>query len=1129
MNFLCQIRTKTLFRYVLLSVLCAFNFTYLPISPVQAGTVLNLPVPGKMVDLSPAYVPLLIKGLKIHPDNPLALDFIVDTGNSNLSLETRSNLSKETEKLVKYFYAALTLPEKDMWVNLSPFEKNRIIAQSTGQTELGRDMLAQDYLLKQVTASLVYPEKGLGKAFWDRVYQQAGERLGGKVQLPVNTFNKVWIVGDKASVYEHQDTVYVVDTHLKVMLEEDYVALDKNNKSATSPKGTTTSSSGVSQVMRDIILPELEREINQGKNFATLRQMYNALVLAKWYKESVQNALLNQVYTNQSKTSGVDERDKTLNNKIYQQYLKAYKKGVFSLIKEDVSKNSQKALPRKYFSGGLRLLDVTLTRERAMISLPKAIGTFLLALSVATVQGPAPAEAGSGEMMGRYYSWVRQLQPPTTPYSRPTVPVRPLSAAELNSQVNLFNKFYGNKIDFIDVDGISDKMRPVEAGFYLKEGYLQIGPDGKVSLRDYLRAGQEGPFDNVADESREMRWFQTIKGEVPPFDTRLEFENYPGFSLQVGSQQAAEMMRTGDMVLLGGKFFLTIPLTDLLQKKGLVVGKKSWGSLPANKETVAQELSLFKTAYPEEYGMFEVQGLKPGFKVSKLFVERAITEGWFKYVQGELSLRKESELHGLEPFTRVDLYSREIDAVYIERFARSIPIENVPGLVLPFRLASQLVRTGEVFKYPTTVFDNKYYLSGKSPQEVAELIKSGSQQAMISTAWLNKTFTGITLATFLLLQGGVSAAPADDAEARRYISSYSLEDAGGGWNSPDMIRLRGMGARAVPEIIKTLTNRRENIERRKWMGQALLTEPKMATKETAPLILGAIDDFGAQAQTGPEVWVNGYLRGFLSEFMQRVGAVTPQSAAPSSSPSLTFEVPPPAPKPAPKQAQPPLSFEIQQPGAQQSTGREISLAGAREYHSPEYRARSAYKDLPTQVKVVDGQTVRLNFNYQASAPGNVVVQFVFVGDDENRPVSYSNPLRASPGDNSRDVTVRNSRGRMLRRVVIQTGENTHVGTLPGGNYNAVATLNSLEIDNAMNIENQEVQGGIDFDASNIQMRKDGPGVAIKFDPAMLQQFEGGNFQGLLPQVTGFRQINNILPMLGLPVGRQDEKEKLAQI
>jgi len=46
---------------------------------------ISLPAPGMMVNLSPAYEPVLIKGLKVHPDNPFLFDFIIDTGNTPLS------------------------------------------------------------------------------------------------------------------------------------------------------------------------------------------------------------------------------------------------------------------------------------------------------------------------------------------------------------------------------------------------------------------------------------------------------------------------------------------------------------------------------------------------------------------------------------------------------------------------------------------------------------------------------------------------------------------------------------------------------------------------------------------------------------------------------------------------------------------------------------------------------------------------------------------------------------------------------------------------------------------------------------------------------------------------------------
>ena len=125
----------------------------------------------------------------------MRFDFILDVGDGS-----KPFLREESSKLIKYFLASLTIPEKDLWVNLSPYEKDRVIPQSFGLTEMGRDLLAEDYMLKQITASLIYPEGETGKEFWKRIYEEASKKFG-TTNIPVNTFNKVWIVPDKAIVY----------------------------------------------------------------------------------------------------------------------------------------------------------------------------------------------------------------------------------------------------------------------------------------------------------------------------------------------------------------------------------------------------------------------------------------------------------------------------------------------------------------------------------------------------------------------------------------------------------------------------------------------------------------------------------------------------------------------------------------------------------------------------------------------------------------------------------------------------------------------------------------------------------------------------------------------------------------
>jgi len=324
----------------------------------QSINLLNLPVPGAMVTPSPAFVPVLLKGMTIYPDDPLTFDFIIDSGNTDFATD---QIKAESEKLVKYFLASMTVPKDDLWVNLSPYEQDRIIPEELGKTELGRDMLAQDYLLKQLTASLMYPEEELGKKFWDKIYKQAREQFG-TTEIPVNTFNKVWILPEVATVYEHEQTVYIVDAHLKVMLDSDYEAMkhSQNVGDADLRPVQDDSSESSEQIIREIIIPALEQEVNEGKHFAPLRQIYHSLILAKWYKETIKNSLLSKVYVDQNKIVGVESDDPAIKDKIYARYMEAYKKGVFNYIKEDYDRLSQTMIPRKYFSGGEELTNIPL-------------------------------------------------------------------------------------------------------------------------------------------------------------------------------------------------------------------------------------------------------------------------------------------------------------------------------------------------------------------------------------------------------------------------------------------------------------------------------------------------------------------------------------------------------------------------------------------------------------------------------------------------------------------------------------------------------------------------------------------------------------------------------------------------
>ena len=131
--------------------------------------------PGALMAVSVPFTGPALIGMRVYPEDPLTFSFLLGQGDATLNDQEATKVS---EKLIRYFLAGLAIPENDLWVNLSPYEDDRIISIVLGRTEIGHDMLGQDYLLKQMTASLTYPESELGKKFWDTVYEKAEARFG---------------------------------------------------------------------------------------------------------------------------------------------------------------------------------------------------------------------------------------------------------------------------------------------------------------------------------------------------------------------------------------------------------------------------------------------------------------------------------------------------------------------------------------------------------------------------------------------------------------------------------------------------------------------------------------------------------------------------------------------------------------------------------------------------------------------------------------------------------------------------------------------------------------------------------------------------------------------------------------
>jgi hypothetical protein len=371
--------------------------------------------PGRAVS------PSVMKGVKVKDDDPGSLDFIVDRGDQT---ENEFIAGGEYERHLEYFHAALTVKEENMWVNLSAYEADRMLPKPLAGTRFGRDLLAQDVVLKQLTSSLMHPDSPVGRRYWDAVYERSREFYGTS-KIPLNSFQKVWVVPKKAVVYEMPTDVpppkrlkrfdvrtgqrfgYIVETELETLCEIDLLAL-RYDPGYHAEQYARQGSDFPVQIFKDLVLPHIQREVNEGEHFVPLRQIYHALILATWFKKKLRGTpayerVLGAVDSDNPASLQTSVRSvKSLNRagggsnvgrvvrpveavlaravdhatpdapafriadnvEFYQRYIRLFRNGVFRCARSEAGDQPGEIINRMYFSGAIRFdtLDLRYVR-----------------------------------------------------------------------------------------------------------------------------------------------------------------------------------------------------------------------------------------------------------------------------------------------------------------------------------------------------------------------------------------------------------------------------------------------------------------------------------------------------------------------------------------------------------------------------------------------------------------------------------------------------------------------------------------------------------------------------------------------------------------------------------------------
>jgi len=266
----------------------------------------------------------ILKGVRLDANDPLHMDLLVDTYGETFG-------AAESSRLAQYLQAAIALPEKSLWVNLSPYEKDRVIDAATEKTELGRVMLEQDYILKQFASSLTHPDTELGKRYWKAVGAGAPQSL-----------TKVWIVPDAVRVKQDGATALVSSSRLAVMTDVDYQAM----KAEHAEKATADAALAF---VRKEMLPIIEKEVNEGALFAPLRQVFSAVVLASWIESRSKGSMYDSLASSRQ-IRGISLRDRRYRFDVTEKYAEGFTKGTYAVSRKE-TENGRK-VKRQYVSGG---------------------------------------------------------------------------------------------------------------------------------------------------------------------------------------------------------------------------------------------------------------------------------------------------------------------------------------------------------------------------------------------------------------------------------------------------------------------------------------------------------------------------------------------------------------------------------------------------------------------------------------------------------------------------------------------------------------------------------------------------------------------------------------------------------
>ncbi len=297
--------------------------------------------------------------------------------NQNVALQNGTELSFVS------FLTGLVLPESKFWVNLNPWEPDRIIEADLGATDVGRIMLEADLTMKRSFSSYENPGNGdVGMQYWSLLDKKNTELMNGIMQRhpEIKNVNDVqfspvtrhWIVPDKVVAYENGNEIYIINASLTINSEATsdqttYSLVNGETVSDSTKADLSKTAKEFGKYVKDLddqmILPIVVQDINHAQNYSDLRQIYISLALAQWYKSKGNSQSLFSDLVNSGQLQGLKSTVEWNAQNVYTEYKKSFEEGDYHYWKNSTYTQGDSVVTESilYVGGGVDFSDIKTT------------------------------------------------------------------------------------------------------------------------------------------------------------------------------------------------------------------------------------------------------------------------------------------------------------------------------------------------------------------------------------------------------------------------------------------------------------------------------------------------------------------------------------------------------------------------------------------------------------------------------------------------------------------------------------------------------------------------------------------------------------------------------------------------